>query len=40
MVTHGPEAAKLTARIVWFKDGQIVHSHLTPEEMLTVAVVF
>ena len=38
MVTHEPEVAKLTARIVWFKDGQIVHSHLTPEEMLTVAI--
>ncbi|MGF1588245.1 MAG: ABC transporter ATP-binding protein [Pleurocapsa sp.] len=38
MVTHEPEVAKLTNRIVWFKDGQIVHSHLTPEEMLTVAV--
>ena len=38
MVTHEPEVAKLTQRIIWFKDGQIVHSHLTPEEMLTVAV--
>lgn len=38
MVTHEPEVAKLTQRIVWFKDGQIIHSHLTPEEMLTVAV--
>ena len=38
MVTHEPEVAKLTARIVWFKDGRIVHSHLTPEEMLTVAI--
>ena len=38
MVTHEPEVAKLTQRIIWFKDGQIVHSHLTPEEMLTVAI--
>ena len=38
MVTHEPEVAKLTQRIVWFKDGRIVHSHLTPEEMLTVAI--
>ncbi len=38
MVTHEPEVAKLTERIVWFKDGQIVHSHLTPAEMLTIAV--
>lgn len=40
MVTHEPEVAKLTERIIWFKDGQIVHSHLTPQEMLTVAVAF
>ncbi len=38
MVTHETEVAKQTARIVWFKDGQIVHSNLTPEEMLTVAL--
>ena len=38
MVTHEPEVAKLTQRIIWFKDGKIVHSHLTPEEMLAVAV--
>ena len=38
MVTHEPEVAKLTERIIWFKDGQIVHSHLTPQQMLAVAV--
>lgn len=38
MVTHEPEVAKLTERIIWFKDGRIVHSHLTPEEMLSVAI--
>lgn len=38
MVTHESEVAKLTERIVWFKDGKIVHSHLTPEEMLSVAI--
>ena len=38
MVTHESEVAKLTERIVWFKDGQIVHSNLTPEEMIAVAV--
>ena len=38
MVTHEPEVAKLTERVVWFKDGRVVHSHLTPEEMLSVAI--
>ncbi|MFB2839434.1 ABC transporter ATP-binding protein [Floridanema evergladense] len=38
MVTHEPEVAKQTNRIVWFRDGQVLHSHLTPEEIATVAV--
>ncbi|WP_414577920.1 ABC transporter ATP-binding protein [Anabaena sp. CCY 9402-a] len=33
MVTHEPEVARQTRRIVWFRDGQVVHSHLTPEEL-------
>lgn len=38
LVTHEPEVARLTKRIVWFRDGEVVHSHLTPEEMTQVAV--
>ena len=38
MVTHESEVARLSKRIVWFRDGQVVHSHLTPDEMLRVAV--
>lgn len=38
MVTHEPEVARLTKRIVWFRDGQVIHSHLTPEEMMHVAI--
>jgi putative ABC transport system ATP-binding protein len=38
MVTHEPEVARLTKRIVWFRDGEVIHSHLTPEEMHQVAV--
>jgi putative ABC transport system ATP-binding protein len=38
MVTHEPDVAKQTRRIVWFKDGQVVHSHLTPSDIYRVAM--
>lgn len=38
MVTHEPEVARTTERIIWFKDGEIVYSNLTPTQMLEVAV--
>lgn len=37
MVTHEPEVAKTTQRVVWFRDGQVVHSNLDPEELHTTA---
>lgn len=37
MVTHESEVARTTERIIWFRDGQVIHSHLTPDEMLQVA---
>lgn len=37
MVTHEPEVARTTQRVVWFRDGQVVHSHLDPEELHTTA---
>ncbi|MFP4123150.1 ABC transporter ATP-binding protein [Coleofasciculus sp.] len=37
MVTHEPDVARLTKRIVWFRDGEVIHSYLTPEEMVQVA---
>ncbi|MBD2172089.1 ABC transporter ATP-binding protein [Nostoc sp. PCC 7120 = FACHB-418] len=33
MVTHEPEVARQTKRIVWFKDGQVVHAHMTPTDL-------
>jgi len=33
MVTHEPEVARQTRRIVWFRDGQVVHNNLKPEEL-------
>ncbi|MBO3463044.1 ABC transporter ATP-binding protein [Aetokthonos hydrillicola Thurmond2011] len=38
MVTHEPDVARKTQRIVWFRDGQVIHSHLTPDEINQVAV--
>lgn len=33
MVTHEPEVASQTQRIVWFRDGKVLHSHLKPEDL-------
>ena len=38
MVTHEPEVARQTQRIVWFRDGQVVHSNLTPSDLSQLAV--
>jgi putative ABC transport system ATP-binding protein len=38
MVTHEPEVARLSRRVVWFRDGQVVHAHLAPEELGQMAV--
>jgi putative ABC transport system ATP-binding protein len=37
MVTHEPEVARQTRRIVWFRDGEVLHSHLTPADLNQVA---
>ncbi|MBD1910356.1 MULTISPECIES: ABC transporter ATP-binding protein [unclassified Leptolyngbya] len=33
MVTHEPEVARLTNRIVWFRDGQVIHDNMAPEDL-------
>lgn len=33
MVTHEADVASLSQRIVWFRDGEIVHDHLTPDDL-------
>ena len=38
MVTHETEVARLTQRIIWFRDGKVLYSHLTPDQMLNVAL--
>lgn len=38
MVTHEPEVARQTKRIVWFRDGQVVHTNLTPADLPQLAM--
>ncbi len=33
MVTHEPDVARLTERIVWVKDGAILHNRLAPDDI-------
>jgi len=33
MVTHEPDVARHTRRIVWFKDGQVVHPNMAPADL-------
>jgi putative ABC transport system ATP-binding protein len=38
MVTHESDVARQTNRIVWFRDGQVVHSHITPSDLNQLVV--
>jgi putative ABC transport system ATP-binding protein len=38
MVTHEPEVARQTKRIVWFRDGQVVNDNMLPSEMNSMMV--
>ncbi|MGI0488376.1 ABC transporter ATP-binding protein [Pantanalinema rosaneae CENA516] len=33
MVTHEPDVARQTRRIIWFKDGTVMNPQLTPDEL-------
>lgn len=33
MVTHEPEVARLSRRIIWFRDGQVLQTHLSPNDL-------
>ena len=36
MVTHEPEVARLTNRVIWFRDGEVKNHHLNPDELMSV----
>ncbi len=38
IVTHEPDVARLTRRIIWFRDGKVIHNHLEPSELQQVTV--
>jgi putative ABC transport system ATP-binding protein len=38
MVTHESEVARQTNRVVWFRDGQVLHDHLAPEDLSKLTV--
>lgn len=33
MVTHEPDVARASQRIIWFRDGEVVNDHLSPEDI-------
>jgi putative ABC transport system ATP-binding protein len=33
MVTHEPEVARITKRVIWFKDGEVMHSNMAPADV-------
>ena len=36
VVTHEAEVARHSQRVIWFQDGQVVHSSLSPEQLQSV----
>jgi putative ABC transport system ATP-binding protein len=33
VVTHEAEVARMTKRVIWFKDGQVLQPHLNPQDL-------
>ncbi|MEM6868005.1 MAG: ABC transporter ATP-binding protein [Cyanobacteria bacterium P01_C01_bin.121] len=39
MVTHEPEVARLTNRVIWFRDGEVLNPHLDPSNLGSMTAV-
>ena len=39
MVTHEADVARLSHRVIWFRDGEVINDHLAPEEIGHVTAV-
>lgn len=39
MVTHEPDVARASQRIVWFKDGEVMNDHLHPDDLTSLTMV-
>jgi putative ABC transport system ATP-binding protein len=39
MVTHESEVARLTRRIIWFRDGAVINDRMAPEDLGNLAIV-
>ena len=39
MVTHEPDVARTSQRIIWFRDGEVVNDRLSPEDLGSMTAV-
>ena len=39
MVTHEPDVARASQRIIWFKDGEVMNDHLRPADLTSLTTI-
>jgi putative ABC transport system ATP-binding protein len=39
MVTHEPDVARASQRIIWFKDGEVMNDHLSPADLTSLTTI-